>query len=199
MDERYKIKNYSAIFNEDFDDELDEKILNDIQYCKSLYFGHCFNQSIDNLPYGIEILILGSEFNKPIDNLPDGLKYLFYYGWQFDNNIDFLPNNLKVLTLYGNFDKTIDCLPPKLERLELGFNFNKPLDNLPQYLQELIILNLNYEFDLLNIPKSIKRLKISKNYVGKIRDGITIEYFYKKSYPPLNLSTKCKVDSFCTL
>jgi len=179
MEERYIIKNNSAIFNDEFDEILDEKILKDLQYCKSICFGHCFNQSIDNLPSGVEILTLGSEFNKPIDNLPSGLKYLFYYGWQFDSPIDYLPSNLKALTLYGNFDQIINFLPEKLERLELGFNFNQPLNNLPINLQELIILNINYEYNLLNLPEKLIRIKISKKYEGKIKEGISIEYFYK--------------------
>ena len=69
----------------------------------------------------------------------------------------------------GNFfNKPIENLPYSLLYLSLGENFNQNLDFLPPFLLKLTIHNPNYSHDLLNLPKSLKKIIISKRYKGYI-------------------------------
>jgi hypothetical protein len=73
---------------------------NDIEYTK-------FNQSIDNLPTGLEELsiVLNKSFNKPLDNLPSGLKKVCLHLHKFVYPINNLPNTIEEINI-KQFDHT---------------------------------------------------------------------------------------------
>ena len=49
----------------------------------------------------------------------------------------------------------------------MGAEFNKPLDFLPQGIEKIIITNNNYQYDLMNLPKTVNFIKmIYENYIS---------------------------------
>lgn len=83
---------------------------NEISYCE-------FNQSLDYLPDGLEILSirLNQAFIMPINNLPSGLKHLNFICKTFNHPINNLPNELETLVI-GYFDyKNTYNLPNNLK------------------------------------------------------------------------------------
>jgi hypothetical protein len=128
-----------------------------------------FSQSIDNLPQGLEILILGHSFVESVDNLPESLQYLHLTG-SFNTKIDNLPAGLEILYLGEFFNQTIDNLPICLKKLTLSNNFNKSIDNLPSGLVYLEFeSNRKWIGCLDNLPKTLQILKLeidSYNYTN---------------------------------
>ena len=163
----YKIEGDTVIFDEKFNEVLKEDILSVISKYPNIKFGCRFNQRIDNLPQGLKRINLWGDFNQHIDNLPQGLKELYIEG-NFNQRIDNLPQGLTGLVIHRNFNQPIDNLPQGLKVLTLGGNFNQPIDFLPFSLEELQIYNLNYSYDLLNLPSNLKNLKVRKTYKGQL-------------------------------
>ena len=128
------------------DKELDENFKN--SNIIDLQFGYYFNQSVDNLPAKLTVLKFGYEFNQPVDNLPQ---------------------TLINLTFGENFNQSINNLPLNLKYLNIGNNFNQSLDFLPNNIKYLSIFKcFCYSHDLLNLPNSLKKLLIMKEYKGNI-------------------------------
>jgi hypothetical protein len=159
-----------------------------------LNLGNNFNNNVNFLPSSLRILTLGISFNKSIDNLPMNLVKLKIEG-RFDLSIDNLPNNLKYLVFNNNYNLDINILPD-LEYLEIGHSFNKNINYLPSMLKVLIInsnipkssiiinnsimsklvnlvsleihYDINIDYDILKLLKSLKYLKINN-----IKEDIT--------------------------
>ena len=164
----FYVFNTELVFTTEFNEPIDDYI-EIIEKYDSIHFGNSFNQKIDNLPKNIKKIRLGHRFNQSLDNLPPNLEEL-YLSIKFNLPVNNLPKTLKILVfeLFSFFNHEIDNLPPNLKKLELGFSFNKPVDFLPISLECLTFRNVNYPHDLLNLPLSLKELKISKKYKGNV-------------------------------
>jgi hypothetical protein len=137
--EHDEIINFDADFNENFDDELINKIakckkiffLNTKGFgIKSVYLESKFNQSVDNLPNSLTHIKFGYNFNKSVDNLPLMIVWL-EFDKCFNQYVDILPNNLKYLVFGDDFNKPVDNLPNSLEYLSFGKCFNQQINSLP--------------------------------------------------------------------
>ena len=107
----YKIVKRTVVFKWDFNQELNDMILNDIASCDKIIFSNyddfdtClitnnkyehkyisrwknsnFNENLDNLPHSIEDLTLNYYFNQEINNLPYGIQNLTF-GQKFNIEI----------------------------------------------------------------------------------------------------------------
>lgn len=113
------------------------------------------NVKIDNLPPNIKELCILSDncnictyFNNTIDNLPLILEILVIDSLMFDKSIDYLPISLKKLVIKSyNFNQSLDNLPPNLEFLEINLHpiysyyidYQYSLYNLPLSIKTLKI------------------------------------------------------------
>ena len=187
------IKDINKYENISFGSFFTQKIDNLPKSLKRLSLGCFFNEKINNLPDGLTHLILGenSTFNHDIDKLPLSLTHL-RLGKYFNKKINNLPDGLTHLILGENFNKPLDFLPKNLKKLFIDFNYEHKLDNLPEGLEQLTFGyedTINYgsvsfkyyvdeddidkcyhkfQHDLTNLPKSLKCIKILRNYKGKI-------------------------------
>lgn len=171
----YEIINLDKSFNQDlgnlpsnikaiyFENDLeDEKRY--YYRCKLLsenttYFeDYKFNQSINNLPNGIEYLELRGEFNQPLDNLPNTLKYLYINTFEFNHSLDYLPSGLEYLILETS-NISINNYPIGLKELYIHKNCSFSFYNLPIGLKTLFI---NGKYNVLNesfkLPDNIETL-----------------------------------------
>jgi hypothetical protein len=177
----YQIVGRTVIFNWDFNQVLNDTILNDIATCDEIIFnnnvdsniclitnnkfeykyynrwrGSRFNQNLDNLPHSIKNLTFGDSFNQPLDNLPSSIINLTF-GSNFNQRLDNLPSGIINLTLGSSFNQCLDNLPSGIINLTLGSSFNQCLDNLPS---GIINLTLGDGFNqcLDNLPSSINKI-----------------------------------------
>jgi hypothetical protein len=168
-----------------------------------------FDQSIDNLPYGLySLFIEGGTFDQSIQSLPPDLEILHLdtYGLTV-LDLDFLPDKLKYLHLSANScgakveklphtlghlslttesDQTpipILALPPDLAVLALGGNYNP--SGLGKLLPpRLTSLSLGYSFNepLDSLPPSLVYLCVSLGYSQQLPTlPQTLRYFEQKS------------------
>jgi hypothetical protein len=177
----YQIVERTVIFNWDFNQELDDTILNDITSCDKIVFNNyddldtClitnneyvyeyddkwkdskFNQKIDNLPSSIRDLTLSYYLNQRLDNLPPEIRSLTL-GNSFNQRLDNLPSGIINLTLDWEFNQCLDNLPSSIINLTLGYHFNQRLDNLPSSIINLT-LGDNFNQPLDNLPSSINKI-----------------------------------------
>ncbi len=80
---------------------------------------------IDNLPNGIEELVLRSQFNSQINDLPTSIK------------------TIKLNTF--KYNQELNCLPISIEYLKLNESYNKKISNIPKGLKK-IVCSKNYPF-----------------------------------------------------
>jgi hypothetical protein len=187
----YEIVERTVIFNWDFNQVLNDTILNDIASCDTIIFNDyddldtClmtnnehkyndkwkrskFNQPLDNLPSSIINLTLGYHFNQHLDNLPSSIINLTL-GDRFNQLIDNLPSSLINLTLGYWFNQNLDNLPSSIINLTLGHYFNQELNNLPNSIINLT-LGENFNQCLDNLPHSIKDLTLGTNFNQEIEN-----------------------------
>jgi hypothetical protein len=107
-----------------------------------LEVGGRFNGDVDRLPPNLRTLFLLS-CEQPLDNLPNGLETLVIRS-DFNHPVDNLPASLKSLTLSDEFNQTLTKLPKSLSFLKLGFGFGESLANLPDSI-EYLVLDANYQ------------------------------------------------------
>ncbi len=159
---------------------IDEFIFED-NPIKRILFPYSFNESIDNLPNTLEIIIfpLNSIFNKPIDNLPTSLKILCM-GNSFNQLVSNLPNNLLHLILPNDYDNLITKLPSNLKTLIFDtqkFVRSKRIYN--ENIDKQLYCTAN--FRLACIPSGIEFLSLPTNYYDinllKIIDNLKIVIF----------------------
>lgn len=137
---------------------------------EELYLGDKFNQSIDLIPISVKILSLGIEFNQPLYNLPPGLKTLELNSQQFSYSLSNLPASCKTVILYESFDRHINDLPDTVETIiihnQTGWINKYNHDFQPSTgLQKLIIYHYNGYLDQYEIIKN----KISKPAIVQIK------------------------------
>jgi hypothetical protein len=177
----YSIIERTVIFNWDFNEILNDTMLNDIASCNTIIFnnyndlntcyqtnneqddkycngwkGSNFNQRLDNLPFSIINLTLGHRFNQHLDNLPHGIRDLTL-GSKFNQPLDNLPSSIINLTLGDWFDQSLDNLPHGIRDLNLGLRFNRPLDNLPNSIRNLTLCDY-FNQSLDNLPSSLNKI-----------------------------------------
>lgn len=87
---------------------------------------------MDNLPEGIQQIIVGDIFNQPINNLPSTLKHLVL-GTRFDNSLDNLPESLEHLYIIRckNLTQVSTNLPISLTELHCNINHRPLFTNFP--------------------------------------------------------------------
>ena len=95
-----------------------------------------FNNSLNNLPHGLEILEIhyNHKFDKDIYNLPQTLKKLYMHCKACKINFNILPNRLEHITIYGDNNvinpiNTICTMPTNLQSI-LICNYKSDVDNL---------------------------------------------------------------------
>jgi hypothetical protein len=147
---------------------------------KTLHITGNFNQTLQELPNGLEELIFNGEyscFNNDIKTkLPRSLKYLDL-GNAFNKRIRFgiLPDNLHTLKFGDSFTQQINrgTLSQNLHTLIFGRNFNKVIEYdiinnnmvsyLPEFLQVLKFGNL-YNQIIYTLPPNLVILEFGKQY-----------------------------------
>ena len=133
--------------SEQFNQSLDNIVAPSLLFLK---FGECFNQPVNNLPSSLVRIIFDVDFNQCIDNLPSSIQYLTL-GQSFTHDIKPFTFSLLSLTCYCTI-------------LSLGF-------------WKLTHLQMMAKQDFsFKIPKTVKYLKIHKEYYHKIPR--TVKYVY---------------------
>jgi hypothetical protein len=87
---------------------------------------------VDNLPNGIEIIILKYIKNLELNNLPSEIKKIVF-------------NNNNIFD-YG-YNKELNCLPKSIEHLKLNKRFDKKISNIPTNLK---ILECSADYKFIN-------------------------------------------------
>lgn len=123
---------------------------------------NCFNQPLDNLPQGLEVLKLGHFFDKPLDTLPRSLKVLIIRSKSFNHPLDNLPQGLKVLQIGTKknkscFDQPLDKLPQGIEKLILFMGWTLVSWEKPRLSLKTLPMSLLYLTLRLNCPCRRKR------------------------------------------
>ena len=114
---------------------------NKINYCN-------FDQSLDYLPEGLEILTikLNKVFKLPINNLPASLKHLRFYCGGFHHPINNLPDGLETLDIESfNYNNTYH-LPTNLKTFKISSKLIE--DDIEILNKNLVKIYPNIEFDL---------------------------------------------------
>ncbi len=119
----------------------------------------CHKCEFNNLPVGLEYLILDIPYIQKFNNLPSTLKY-------FD--LKLITDNLKYSMFHPDIHKYID----------IDNNYDKNLiNNLPNSLEELFITS-TFLIKIESLPSSIKNLKIDGNYLDKTKSLSFFTSFY---------------------
>eukprot|EP00913_Durusdinium_trenchii_P019371 g18211.t1 len=137
--------------------------------CRSLRFGHKFNQSLleTTLPEELQELSFGHCFNQSLEGvtLPETLLSLSF-GYNFNQPLEEVnfPKELQHLSFGHEFNQTLQGvrLPDGLLSLTLGYKFNLPFRGvkMPENLQSL---TFSYDFDQEltgdnTLPESLRSL-----------------------------------------
>ncbi len=161
-----RLKNVKRI---DFGVNFNCPIMNLPNSVESIMFhGGSFNYSIDNLPNNLKVLFLCSRYNQPLDYLPHGLEILmFQCGSIYSHRLDNLPASLKVLEIPIIYNHEIDCLPDSIEDLRIGVKVASNDENM--YIKETISFCNEGDGILFNkrikkFPANLKKLIIFSDY-----------------------------------
>jgi hypothetical protein len=187
----YQIIERIVIFNWDFNQVLNDTILNDIALCDKIIFNNyvdlnicletnnkyiykyirkwrCskFNQCLDNLPSSIIDLTLSHDFNQHLNNLPSSIINLTL-GYNFNQPLDNLPSSLINLTLGYDFNQPLDNLPSSVINLTLSSQFNQPLDNLPYSINKITFKSswkedIKFNLEIKKIPPNLITVDLSQ-------------------------------------
>lgn len=129
--------------------------LNKLTQLKTLDFGNCFKQPIDNLNKltNLEYLYFSDEFNQAINlNNLTKLKYL-RFGPNFNHPIDVsIFNELKKLIFGNSYTQTIFKLPNSIKYLRLGKN--QPINDKLYSLLRFVIENMLEDQIRINIVEN---------------------------------------------
>jgi hypothetical protein len=163
----YQIIERVVIFNWDFNQVLNDTILNDIASCDKIIFNNYVDLNVcletnNKYIYKYDYKWKGSKFNQCLDNLPSTIANLTL-GWNFNRNVDNLPSSIINLTLDSCFNQPLDNLPSSIINLTLGPFFNQPLDNLPSSIINLTLGPL-FNQPLDNLPYSINNLTLGDEF-----------------------------------
>lgn len=159
----YAFVNSAVIFDNSFNEALDDTILNDIRLVKQIVFGYIFNNSIDNLNTHITHLELGVYFNKST-NILKNFKVMTHLKITHVDDDEIFPTSLIWLCINGHSIK-LNNLPSGLLYLinimvDTKVEILHYYDNLPSKLLYLEDGMINY---CDNLPSSLKYLKFNYN------------------------------------
>jgi hypothetical protein len=129
-----------------------------------LTFGFYFNQKVD-LPQNLVHINFGKKFNQKV-NLPPNLVHI-NFGYYFNQKVD-LPLDIKYLKINCDNRNIIDYLPDSIEELVLDLNFNLELNDLPQSIKKICFNSSNYNKELNCLPSNIEYIQLPKNYDKEI-------------------------------
>ena len=163
--------------------------------------GYYINYNIDlSNNNNLETLILNANYNNIIDLSNNNKLKKLVLGYNFNQEIDLSKNNnLIYLTIGKKFNKNL-IIPLSVKSLVLYGCYNQfIIDNLHNNIEELSIINCRCEYDLNNLPNSLKKL-IIKDYLYDLNNlPNSIEYLefnmnlVRIQKKPKNLKTiKCK-------
>jgi len=115
--------------------------------------------------HNLKELTFGENFNQPLNNSLVDLHNLreLTLGKYFNQQVVILDGITK-LTLDCNSQSIIDYLPSSIEELVLGLDFNLELNDLPSSIKKIKICNTRYDKKLNNLPTGIKLLEINSKY-----------------------------------
>lgn len=178
------IKRESFSFKGEFTGPITEEHIKILKNCKYLTIPTFFNSSLNNLPEGIKQLEIKSRHVCDLNNLPNSLKVLILNCCEFHGNLDFLPESLEVISIKCKItcEKLLNL--PKIRYLEA--ELYGEIKNLPDSLECLVIsrdICFITRIQIINIPKSLKTVKISKILGNKDEMKILEKEFpFKLSY-----------------
>jgi len=118
---------------------------------KVLKLPEWWNMPLNNLPMGLEKIILGIEFNQNLDMLSESILHVeFPEKYKFDLALDNLPHNLEYLNLQfqNKYNHSISNFPNSIKYLEIG-EYNLAINKLPKNLETLLIAS-NVRFILVS-------------------------------------------------
>ncbi len=124
---KYHIQYVSSKFNQPI--KLNQNLTH-------LTMGKRFNQPIQ-LTNEIKYLYLCSNPYNLIDNLPHGIEELVL-DWYFNSPMNDLPTSIKIIKLNCiKYEHELNCLPISVEYLKLNSNYNKKIVNIPKGLKKI--------------------------------------------------------------
>jgi len=147
----YELKNYKEV-------KTQEEKANFINYFPSIITNINlinFNEPIDNLANGVEILHIGKKLNQSLNNLPNSIKIL-YLGDKFKQSLNNLPNSIETIHLNDDL-------------------FNNNLNNLPLHLKNIFTRSTKLLISKRHINKFLNNL-CKKNYYYINNKNICIHY-----------------------
>jgi len=156
---KYISRNNLILFNDDFNDRLDDYI-NIINEHNTIFFGKSFNNNISILPPNITTIIFHSEseFNQEIKDFSYNLQKIVF-GKNFSKSLEYFPVSLEELEFEPQsvFNNDLSNLPPSVKKITLGRNYSKPLNYLPFNLEYLKISS-SYNEEIKVFPQKLKHL-----------------------------------------
>ena len=102
---------------------------------EELYLGDYFNQSVDFIPISVKLLSLGIEFNQPLDNLPPGLEILEFNSIEYTHSLSSIPASCKTFILHGLCTRHLNDLPDTVETIIIHNQSNWTWDNSEDFKQ----------------------------------------------------------------
>jgi hypothetical protein len=123
-----------------------------------------FEETADpfNNYYQGNIYIYGDEPIPPWFHTGAGSVDWIAFNSAFNQPVSNLPRNVSRVEFGMNFNKKLRCLSKfdYIKYLEVGESFNKKLDHLPDCVEELVIRNADYRYNLNRLPKNLKKLVV---------------------------------------
>ena len=129
-------------FGDRFNQTVDG-IFDKLSQLQQLTFGHQFTQQLD-IPSNIKILKLNCNNVHIINNLPNGVEELVL-GYNFNLDLNDLPNSIKIISFDPNsfYYKELNNLPKSLEKLYLPEKYDKEIKNINSNCQIIYQSNKN--------------------------------------------------------
>jgi len=166
-----------------FDEPVD--VLKYYRQLRKLCFGRAFNHELEHLPECLKELLfpLESLFDQSIDLLPSGLQVLTL-GDQFNQPVTRLPSDLKKLQIGDGFSHPLpfpDPLPNNLQSLVVGYKFYHHIDQFPSTLRVLILKGAYLKvflpeevLSLIGALPLLKRMGIPEGVHDQIKENAVV-------------------------
>jgi len=127
-----------------------------------------FNQPLENLPDSLKKIYLPIRFNQSLDFLPYGVEVLRFQNYShFSHSFDNLPPTIIKLEIPAFYPQEINNLPDSIEELFIGVRRSYTYDNQKNYTKEvdLEIYPAQKNFKMITrFPKNLKKMYIFDDY-----------------------------------
>lgn len=175
MNKVYKVEDDWLIFNDIFNEEIDN--YNDIiKKHTKIDFGYRFDKNLDlSNNKRLTHLKLSSYFNQEL-NLENNINLTHLELGRFTTKIIYVPDSLIYLSINHIYNKYINI--SKIKHLKLNVNNSYLMNDLTNSL-EILELDEKFVLELINLPNSIKKVIFSENSVyDKSLDNLpnSVEY-----------------------